>query len=119
MIQLFDSLREKLQNSIYIIDTLIGYEFAKDDKITEDEKNMLSAKNSYGYKKKLNTWNKVTELLPGVEGEYIVFTKNNIIMLSYCDSSGKFCCYKDYLYDVTHWMQLPEPPTNNNKEQVK
>ena len=52
---------------------------------------------------------------PGTCGykEYII----GYVSVEQCTEQGKYCASNDYeiLYNVTHWMPLPEPP----KEDVK
>ena len=69
----------------------------------------------------IQRWIPVTERLPGVwmiqveeeirePLEFIVFIKNAELPTVKFFNGKNFCDDNGYIYDVTHWMPLPEPP---------
>ena len=57
-------------------------------------------------------WIPVTERLPEDEVLCINDRQFYLVGLLYCDDVGNYICETDgeIMYDVTHWMPLPQPP---------
>ena len=49
-------------------------------------------------------WIPVTERLPDIGIEVLVYSEDDGICVDYCDGDSFVCYY------VTHWMPLPKPP---------
>ncbi|EMR0739537.1 DUF551 domain-containing protein [Citrobacter braakii] len=62
-------------------------------------------------------WIKCTERMPDKYSDVLIYTNNpNEILLAYLNLSNDFCYDRDNDGDeitchATHWMPLPEPPT--------
>ena len=62
-------------------------------------------------------WIPVTERLPEDEVLCINDRQFYLVGLLYCDDVGNYICETDgeIMYDVTHWMPLPQPPESEGK----
>jgi hypothetical protein len=61
-----------------------------------------------------NKWISVKDRLPTTDCEALVFSEKRIIHAFWEINSGEWLDYQNNwrLHEITHWIFLPEPPTN-------
>lgn len=66
----------------------------------------------------MNNWISIKDELPKEDINYITTLKSGeVTMSSYSVYSEYFCCHVDCIeHEVTHWMELPNPPSINEEE---
>jgi hypothetical protein len=57
-------------------------------------------------------WISVEDELPKGISNALAFGNDTIYFVFY-NSCGSWCLENEYLYNITHWMPLPEPPKDN------
>lgn len=109
MLNMMDMFKTVVDNCLPFANVVPAelYQRALNDVVT------LSAERKHG------KWIPVTERLPEDDGEVLCINDYHFYIVGwlYCDDVGNYICESDneIMYDVTHWMPLPQPPESEGE----
>ncbi len=57
-----------------------------------------------------NNWTSVDERLPNHQDDLLVLVDRYMVVMNYYIEEKEWSCSGNYPTNITHWMELPEPP---------